>query len=143
MNSKRKGKRIELEAASFLRSIGYADAARGCQFKGSPDSPDIACKSLGVHVEVKGDQSIGLGTKALNDALDQAYKDAGNAGNAIMAKTFSPELRPYAVLWKLDRKPWNLTYYSEPGVFATVTGEGDIGRALGWIRTRAAKVTNT
>jgi Holliday junction resolvase len=96
MNSRQKGKRIELAAAHFLTELGYP-AARGVQHSGSPDSPDIRCASLWmVHIEVKGDRSIGLNTQALTDAMDQAIRDSGH--------------KMPVVLWWEHRKGWRLTW---------------------------------
>ena len=54
VNSKRKGKGGELEFAEVLRRRGFKSARRGRQFKGTPDSPDIACDELAEwHIEVK------------------------------------------------------------------------------------------
>ena len=60
MNSRTKGKRGELEAAAFL-TVNGIPARRGCQFSGSPDSPDIVSDYLrGVHFEVKRTQRTDL-----------------------------------------------------------------------------------
>jgi len=45
INSRQKGARGERELAKFLTAHGYP-ARRGQQFSGSPDSPDVVCKSL-------------------------------------------------------------------------------------------------
>jgi hypothetical protein len=72
MNSRAKGKRGEREAASFLTGEGFP-ARRGCQFAGSPDSPDILCPALSrIHVEVKRTQRTDL-----YGWLAQAKSDAG------------------------------------------------------------------
>lgn len=72
MNSRAKGKRGEREAAAFLTVNGFP-ARRGCQFAGSPDSPDVACPFfVGVHFEVKRTQRTDL-----EGWLAQAVADAG------------------------------------------------------------------
>jgi hypothetical protein len=72
MNSRAKGKRGEREAASFLTDEGFP-ARRGCQFAGSPDSPDILCAALDrIHFEVKRTQRTDL-----YGWLAQAKADAG------------------------------------------------------------------
>lgn len=111
MNSKQKGKRVELEACDLLRSLGY-EARRSQQYKGSAGSADIEAPELNLHIEVKGDRSIGLGTKALGEACAQAIRDAGG--------------KPWAVLWKEHRKGWRLT--CEFGFLVVTTTE--IGDAL-------------
>jgi len=72
MNSRRKGKRGEREAAAFLTGNGFP-ARRGQQFAGSPDSPDVVCPLLpGVHLEVKRCERTDL-----EGWLRQATADAG------------------------------------------------------------------
>lgn len=70
MNSCRKGKVGEREAASFLRDQGF-DCRRGVQYCGGPDSPDV----VGIpdtHVEVKRTERL-----SLRDAVAQAEGDCG------------------------------------------------------------------
>ncbi len=72
MNSREKGKRGEREAAAFLTLNGFP-ARRGCQFEGSPDSPDVQCPFfVGVHFECKRTQRT-----AIEGWLAQAVADAG------------------------------------------------------------------
>ena len=52
MNSRAKGARGEREFAAFLRELG-AEARRGQQYSGSPDSPDVVHNLPGLHFEVK------------------------------------------------------------------------------------------
>lgn len=81
MNACKKGKRGERLFRDVLRSWGYTDAKRGQQHAGSPESPDVICKSLDfLHFEVKF-------TEALNvqKALDQANSDRGPGQLAIVA----------------------------------------------------------
>lgn len=103
VNSRQKGKRIELKAVHFLRSLGYsADTKRGQQHRGGDDSPDIICPDLpGIHFEVKGDRSIGLGTKALDEAYRQAHADADDDQVPV-------------VLWWQHRAGWRLTWWTVP-----------------------------
>lgn len=73
MNSRAKGKRGEREAAALLTAHGFP-ARRGCQFAGSPDSPDITCQALDrIHFEVKRTQRTDLA-----GWMAQARADAGN-----------------------------------------------------------------
>lgn len=74
INSRSKGKNGELELAKVLREAGFPLAARGQQFKGSADSPDIV-GIPGVHVENKRTEKL-----SLYDALDQSVRDAGDSG---------------------------------------------------------------
>lgn len=78
INSRAKGKRIELQACAYLRSLGFT-CRRGQQFAGGADSPDVIVEELpDVHIEVKGDKSIRLGNQAWKDAQFQADRDAGD-----------------------------------------------------------------
>ena len=71
MNSRDKGKRGELELSHFLTDHGHP-ARRGQQFSGGPDSPDVICKSLPFHFEVKRTECL-----SLYPAMQQAANDAG------------------------------------------------------------------
>lgn len=72
MNSRAKGKRGEREAAALLTANGFP-ARRGCQFEGSPDSPDVQCPFfVGVHFECKRTQRTDL-----EGWMAQAVADAG------------------------------------------------------------------
>ena len=53
VNSRQKGKRGELAFRDLLRERGYAEARRGQQFAGGPDSPDVVGGPEGFHFEVK------------------------------------------------------------------------------------------
>lgn len=79
MNSKQKGKRGELELAEFLRDHGFAGAARGQQFKGSPGSPDV-CGLPGHHIECKRVEAL-----SLYNAYAQASRDAAPTDIALVA----------------------------------------------------------
>ena len=74
INSRSKGAIGERELAALLREWGYG-AQRGQQFKGGPESPDVAGVP-GVHFEVKRTEQF-----RLYPAVDQARRDA--AGKAI------------------------------------------------------------
>ena len=84
--SRRKGKSGELELSKFLAEHGYP-ARRGQQYSGSPDSPDVLCESLPLHIEVKRTEKL-----SLYPALDQALTDAGD--------------KPAIVFHRRNRKPW-------------------------------------
>jgi len=108
MNSRRKGKRGELQAAAYRRRLGFASARRGAQHKGGADSPDVLVDELaGVHIEVKHRAGIDLGTAALDEAMTQADTDAGN--------------REPVVLWRRNRIAWRLTWI-EGGKRRTIKG---------------------
>ena len=61
INSRSKGKNGELEWAKLLTANGFP-AERGQQRSGSPDSPDVKCKTLEpiVHAEVKRVEQLNL-----------------------------------------------------------------------------------
>lgn len=68
--SKTKGKVGEREVANLLKGHGI-EAARGIQYCGGPDSPDVVHSMQHVHIEVKRVEAF-----RLYDALDQASRDA-------------------------------------------------------------------
>ena len=77
MNSRDKGKRGELELSHFLTEHGFP-ARRGQQFSGGPESPDVICKSLPFHFEVKRTERL-----RLHEAMNQATNDAGDMTPAV------------------------------------------------------------
>jgi Holliday junction resolvase len=83
-----KGARGEREWRDVLRAMGYADAERGCQRKGGPDSPDVKNGIPGTHCEVKRTERL-----SLYEAMAQADADAGD------------DLIPY-IAHKRNGKPW-------------------------------------
>ena len=72
MNSRRKGKQGELEAAAELRRIFGIEARRGQQYCGGPESPDLVTSLADVHFEVKRTETF-----RPYEALGQAVRDAG------------------------------------------------------------------
>lgn len=113
INSRQKGKRIELQAAKFLTSIGYP-AHRTAQVRGKNDgSADLELPgNEWLHVEVKGDQSIDVGTKALERAYEQAKRDAYE--NTLPV-----------VLWRRNRGGWRMTFMvREHGTVSTIGQNG-------------------
>ena len=75
--SRQKGQRGEREGASALSTALGIKLSRGVQFKGTPDSPDIAgMTDIGLHPEVKRDEStLSLATYK---AINQAVSDSGS-----------------------------------------------------------------
>jgi Holliday junction resolvase len=96
VNSKQKGKRGELELAAALREMGFKGARRGQQFKGTPESPDIADAIPGVHVECKRTETL-----SLYKALEQAKGDAGDGEVPIVAHRRNG--KEWVVVVQLDR----------------------------------------
>ena len=77
--SKGKGKVGEREIVHLLKKHGF-NAARGQQFRGSPDSPDVICKDLEeYHIEVKRVERF-----SLYKAMSQAAEDAGEGQDPIV-----------------------------------------------------------
>ncbi len=74
MNSNKKGKRGELEAAKAMASVLGVPLHRTQQFKGTPQSADIEGKEdvIGLHLEVKRTERL-----SVYAALGQAEEDAG------------------------------------------------------------------
>ena len=73
VNSKQKGARGEREVAALLRSYGYTEAKRGCQYHGGPDSPDVEGLA-DIHIEVKRVERLNI-----TEAMEQAERDCGGA----------------------------------------------------------------
>lgn len=67
-NSRRKGKRGELEVARVLREYGY-DCRRGQQYSGANGDADVVGLP-GIHIEVKRRERLDLYA-----AVDQAKRD--------------------------------------------------------------------
>jgi hypothetical protein len=59
INSCLKGKKGERLAAKLINDLfPGAEARRGQQFKGTPDSPDVISNLPGVHIEIKNAQRM-------------------------------------------------------------------------------------
>lgn len=89
VNSRRKGKRGELEVSKLLQTFGFS-ARRGQQFKGTPDSPDVV-GFPGFHVEVKMVEKLNV-----EDAL------------AVCERTSHPDDIP-VLFHRRKRKRWRVT----------------------------------
>ena len=94
IHSRNKGKRGELELANLLKERGYTDAHRGQQFKGTPDSPDVAGLP-GFHVECKRVEAGNL-----YNWLEQAKADAGEDQTPIVVHRKNN--KPWVVVLDLD-----------------------------------------
>ena len=92
INSREKGRRGEAELAALFREYGYADARRGQQYHGGPDSPDVVNALPGIHIECKRVEKLNI-----DDALAQAERDCG-------------ENTP-AVFHRKNRTEWKVTMY--------------------------------
>lgn len=88
INSNRKGKVGEREAAAAISAVLGVAARRGQQFSGGEDSPDIVVDIPGVHFEVKRTNRL-----QIRKAVAQAAADAGSDKIPV-------------VLHRWDRGPW-------------------------------------
>jgi Holliday junction resolvase len=84
--SRNKGKRGENELAHFLTDAGFP-ARRGRQYSGSPDSPDVVCDSLPLHIECKRTETL-----SLYPVIEKAQLDAGD--------------QPALIFHRRNNKPW-------------------------------------
>jgi len=104
-NSKQKGKRGELEAARLCASEGY-ETHRTAQYCGNVPDGSADIEGLpGIHVEVKRNEHLNI-----DDALDQATRDAGKTDKAIPIVMH----RKNGTRWKvtMDAHDW-FTLYRE------------------------------
>lgn len=94
MNSRRKGATGELEAAKYLADLFRVPVHRGRQYRGGPDSPDVAGLA-GLHFEIKRVERLNV-----ERALRQAENDA------------APVEVPL-VLHRANREGWKLTFRAD------------------------------
>lgn len=119
INSCAKGKAGEREAANYLKSLGFTDAKRTQQHKGTGDSSDVECpESLSrVFIEVKyayDRSAIDVGTKGLNDAMELANEQAKQAR------------KEPCILWRPKGCTfWRMTFI-DMATIVTIAGDEDI-----------------
>jgi len=94
INSRRKGKVGELEAAKLLQRLFGIDFRRGRQYKGTEDSPDLVSSLHGIWWEVKRRQRINL-----HEVLREAKQQCGD--------------NVPVVLHRRDRERWLITVDAE------------------------------
>lgn len=97
LRSRNKGKRGEREAAHELERLFGIEAHRGCQYTGSPDSPDVKTSIHGVHIEVKRVEKV-----RLYEALRQAVEDAGEKIPVVLHRAND---KPWLAIVRLDDLP--------------------------------------
>ena len=95
MMSRRKGAGGEREAAEKLNEVLGTKFHRGRQYRGGPESPDLAGDLPGLHFEVKRVEAL-----RLYPSLEQARRDAGT--NEVPA-----------VMHRPNGKPWVLIVYAD------------------------------
>ena len=99
VNSRQKGKRIELEAVKFLKSIGI-ECRRSQQYSGAGHDFDIEIPDApNLKIEVKGVSGLDLGTKLMDQYCEKAEADAPYESKA-----------EWFILWKKPRMGWRLTF---------------------------------
>lgn len=115
MNSRSKGAGGEREAAKFLTEQGFPCTRMG---RNGRTAEDLDCPSLaGLHIEVKRNEAIDIGTEALAGAFAQACTDA-------------PHGRIPVVLWRRNgSRAWRLTWHRD-GVLVTAKADGWLLRKL-------------
>lgn len=96
--SRNKGKTGERELARELSRVLGANARRGAQYAGGPDSPDIVTDIDNVHIECKRTEHF-----RLFEALDQSVRDAGESNVPVVMHR--PNHRPWIVVVRLDDLP--------------------------------------
>lgn len=97
INSRTKGKRGELELAAKLREMGFTRSRRGQQFKGTPDSPDIAGAVSGLHIECKRVEAV-----RVHDWFRQALAESGGDLPVVMHRK---NKTPWLVTLQLEHVP--------------------------------------
>jgi len=90
MNSRQKGKRGELEAAAFLRDIGFPQVRRTAQYCGNTGQADDLIGVDGLHIEVKRCEQL-----RIPEWLAQAEHDSAEGAIPV-------------VLFRRSREDWNV-----------------------------------
>ena len=90
-NSKKKGKRGELECASELRKLGFENVRRTVQYNGKGDGNADLIGIDGVHIEVKRNEHLNI-----YDAIEQAQTDCNDGETPT-------------VFHRKNNKPWLVT----------------------------------
>lgn len=93
IDSRRKGKRGELEVAKLLRETFGWDARRRNQFTGGEGRDDVSCGFDGIHLEVKLAQKW-----VINEWMEQAWKDS-NYGHSIPVVVHRKNRVPWVAIW--------------------------------------------
>lgn len=84
INSKQKGKRVELKVVHWLHDLGFVLARRGQQYAGGAGSPDVVVPEIpSLSLEVKGRPSEPSKIQMLA-WLDKAEREAGPGRRAAL-----------------------------------------------------------
>lgn len=124
VNSCHKGKAGERALVLLLKSMGFnaerlaRNGVKGCH--------DVVCHDLpNIMLECKyGVKALGLGTKVMDEVINQAKEDA-----ARYRVRFGAESRSWAILWFEPHKSWRITWLHH-GVICTACGEATIAGIL-------------
>lgn len=76
MNSKKKGKRGELEVVRLFRRLGFKDVRRTAQYCGNTGEAADVIGLPGIHIEVKRTERLNI-----YEAMAQAIHDSAGSGN--------------------------------------------------------------
>lgn len=71
INSREKGKRMELLVAKAFREHGFSDARRSQQFAGINGDADVVGGPVGYHIECKAVERLNI-----HEAMEQSKRDA-------------------------------------------------------------------
>ena len=95
MMQRRKGAAGEREAAAKLNEVLGSHLHRGRQYRGGPESPDLAGDLPGLQLEVKRVEAL-----RLYPSLEQAARDAATG-------------EVPAVMHRMNKKPWVVIVYAD------------------------------
>lgn len=149
------GAKAERDARKWLIGLGFNVSQRQSQYRsGVTDGNELIVEGV-LAVEVKRHKDIGLGTKKLADACEQAKRDAGsffvnivvspigsiNTSTTQMPVTVStsepqPKPRPWCVVWRpTGGRQHFITYHNEHGHRVTLDSDDAarvwIGKVVG------------
>ncbi|MEQ8770345.1 MAG: hypothetical protein RIB60_07540 [Phycisphaerales bacterium] len=119
-NGRRKGKEGELEIVNELKKHGVHDARRTVQHSGIEGQiGDVVCPETfpRLHFEVKRLGNISLGTKPLEDALDQAERDRPKESFPVVCWR-ADGTRVWKMSWRCPSLGHTLTVYSSAAIVA-------------------------
>ena len=117
--SRDKGKLGERDLAHYLTRLGFP-ARRTQQFCGrGGDSADVVSDLLpSVHIEVKRNEKLDMGTALLDAAMAQSESEAKTGHHAV-------------VFWRPSKKCWRLTLRcNHRGLLITLAGDENIKKTL-------------
>ena len=118
------GAKAERDARRWLIGLGFNVSQRQSQYRsGVTDGNELIVEGV-LAVEVKRHKDIGLGTKKLADACEQAKRDAVTWTTSMMP-------RPWMVLWRpTGGRQHFITYHNEQGHRVTLDSDD---AAQAWI----------